>query len=56
MGIVDILVSMAHMVFAGVWTGSVVFVSLGVVPFASTGEMDGAVFGEMIDRTRGSLA
>ncbi len=52
MAIVDLLVTVAHMVFAGVWTGSVVFVSLGVIPAASAGMLSASALGEMVERLR----
>lgn len=40
MAIADAVSVVVHLMFAGVWTGSVVFVTLGVVPLAVEGEIN----------------
>lgn len=39
-----------HLVFAALWTGSVVFVTIGVLPTAMSGEGEPAPLSSMIDR------
>jgi len=39
-----------HLVFAALWTGSVVFVTIGVLPTAMSGESDPAPLSSTIDR------
>ncbi len=43
MPILETAVVVAHLLFAGLWTGSVVFVAVAVVPLASGGGMTSAV-------------
>lgn len=52
MAIFDLIVTVAHMVFTGVWTGSVVFVSLGVLPSASAGMLSADALGTIVERLR----
>lgn len=52
MALLNILVSLVHMVFAGVWTGSVVFVSFGVLPPASAGMLSADVLARIVERLR----
>jgi hypothetical protein len=39
---VEIAVAATHLLFAGVWTGGVVFFALGILPVAARGDMDAA--------------
>lgn len=43
-------VSTIHLIFAALWTGSVAFVTLGVLPTAMTGESEPGPVGTMIER------
>lgn len=40
MGLVEVVVYGVHLLFAGVWTGSVVFVTLGILPTAVEGDVN----------------
>lgn len=40
MGLAEVVVYGIHLLFAGVWTGSVVFVTLGVLPTAVRGDVN----------------
>jgi len=42
MAVVDSVMTGLHLLFAGLWTGSVLFVAYAVVPTAGAGEMDAA--------------
>lgn len=50
MAVLDLFMAVAHMVFAGLWTGSVIFVSTGVLPAASTGELGASAVGQIAER------
>lgn len=50
MAVLDLFMAVAHMVFAGLWTGSVIFVSVGVLPAASAGELRAPVMGTIAER------
>jgi hypothetical protein len=39
---VETIVAATHLLFAGVWTGSVVFFAFGILPVAARGDMDAA--------------
>lgn len=47
MASIDTVVVVTHLIFAGVWTGSVVFVALWVVPLAREGGLDAAPLGSL---------
>lgn len=49
---VDTVVVVTHLLFAGVWTGSVVFFALGVLPVAARGDMDAAPLGSVVGSLR----
>lgn len=49
---VAIGISTLHLIFAALWTGSVVFVTLGVLPTAMSGESEPAPLSSMIERLR----
>lgn len=40
--VVDALARIVHQIFAGIWAGSVVYVTLGVLPLARNGEFNAA--------------
>lgn len=42
MALADTASAVVHLVFAGLWTGSVAFVTVGVLPLAHRGEMNAA--------------
>lgn len=52
MSLINLLTTITHMVFAGVWTGSVIFVSLGVLPFHGTGLVSREALGRIVERER----
>jgi len=52
MATVDTAVNAIHLVFAGVWAGSVLFVARGVMPAARNGELDAEPLRGLIGRFR----
>lgn len=52
MDFVAVALATLHLVFAGVWTGSVVFVTLGVVPTAASGDANAAPLATLTDRLK----
>lgn len=50
MAIADAVSVVTHLVFAGVWTGSVVFVTVGVLPLAVRGDINAGPLEQVADR------
>ncbi len=49
MSTVETIVAGTHLLFAGVWTGSVVFFALGILPVAVSGGLDAAPLSRMTE-------
>jgi uncharacterized membrane protein len=58
MALADALSSVVHLLFAGLWTGSVIFVAYGVLPTARAGEINAgplaAITGKLTTVSRAS--
>jgi uncharacterized membrane protein len=52
MATVDTAINAIHLVFAGLWAGSVLFVARGVLPAARSGDLDATPLGGLIGRFR----
>jgi len=50
MGIADAVAVVSHLLFAGLWTGSVVFVTIAVLPLAASGDLDATPLESMAGR------
>jgi predicted tellurium resistance membrane protein TerC len=50
MALVDTAVTTLHLLFAGVWTGAVVFVAWSVVPLAASGGLNADPLGAITDK------
>ncbi|MEF8781050.1 MAG: transporter [Haloferacaceae archaeon] len=48
--VVDTTMWVLHVVFAGLWTGSILFVAGAVMPPAYRGEIDGDLLGELLSK------
>lgn len=47
---IDVTAYVLHSVFAGVWTGSIIFMTLGVLPLARDGNLDAGPLGTVTGR------
>jgi len=52
MATIDTAVNAAHLLFAGLWAGSVLFVARGLLPAARDGDIDAAPLRSLIGRFR----
>lgn len=52
MALVETAVAATHLLFAGLWTGSVVFFALGIVPVAARGDLDATPFSSLAGSLR----
>lgn len=52
MALLDVAMAVLHLLFAGVWTGSVVFVALWVLPLARAGDVRPDPLASMVARLR----
>ncbi|MFB6160002.1 MAG: transporter [Haloferacaceae archaeon] len=52
MSIVDVAMAATHLLFAGAWVGSVLFVTVGLLPAAKAGDLNAAPLGTAADRLR----
>lgn len=50
MAIIETVVAVLHLVFAGIWTGSVLFAAWGVLPLAGRGDVEPDALGFVADR------
>jgi uncharacterized membrane protein len=52
MSIVDVAAAAVHLLVAGAWTGSVLFVTAGLLPSAKAGDLNAGPLGTMAGRLR----